>query len=203
MNTRRSTRRPPSANKGPRWPDIVDAATAEFREFGYDGATVRGIADRVGLLKGSLYNYINGKEDLFLAVVQEPATQFIEALRAMSESDEPATEKLRQLMTIQVAIFSKHFPAPFVYLARAKSRVDERFDKWDDEYILALEELLRRGVSDGEFRDDIDIEMTTRAIIGMMAWMLAWYEPRTPQDDERIVNAFWGLVTRGLVVAEE
>ena len=51
---------------------IVDAAAKIFREKGYKEATLEDIADEVGILKGSLYYYIDKKEDLLYAVVERP-----------------------------------------------------------------------------------------------------------------------------------
>lgn len=43
---------------------IVAAARALFREQGYAGTSMKDLADRVGLQKGSLYNYVSSKEEL-------------------------------------------------------------------------------------------------------------------------------------------
>src|ERR1700683_3419819 len=180
------------------WREILRAAMAEFLEFGYEGATIRGIAERVGMLKGSLYNYISGKEDLFVAVVEGPSKQLIQAVRDLSEEATDAAEKLCRLMELEISIFSKHYPAPFVYLARTKEPFNPKFAQWDSEYLSALKELLQSGVDRKEFREDLDIEMSARAIVGMLAWMHAWYEPRSQAEDLRIVDAFWRLATYGI-----
>jgi AcrR family transcriptional regulator len=39
--------------------EIIDGAARVFRAKGYDGTSMDDIADAVGLLKGSLYHYIN------------------------------------------------------------------------------------------------------------------------------------------------
>lgn len=184
---------------GPRWEEILEAATAEFREHGYDGANVRAIASRVGMLKGSLYNYISGKADLFVAVVEKPATQLLERIEALVDDEADSSEKLRNLIRLEVEIFAEHYPSPFVYLARVKKPLDPRFEEWDDRYFRAVKRLLQTGVDRGELRGDLDVEITARALLGMLAWMLAWYEPRGAEADERIVEAFWRLVEGGVV----
>ena len=47
-----------------RWREIVDAAAAVFQRKGYEAASTADVADAVGMLKGSLYYYINSKEEL-------------------------------------------------------------------------------------------------------------------------------------------
>lgn len=51
---------------------IVTAATAEFSELGYDGATMRGIAGRAGVDAALLHHYFGTKADLFGEIVGAP-----------------------------------------------------------------------------------------------------------------------------------
>ena len=55
--------------------DIVAAAAKVFRTKGYHAATVRDIAEEVGILKGSLYHHFASKEELLYLVVKEPIAQ--------------------------------------------------------------------------------------------------------------------------------
>ena len=41
--------------------EVLDAAAAVFAEKGFHAATTRDIADRLGLLPGSLYYYVESK----------------------------------------------------------------------------------------------------------------------------------------------
>lgn len=51
---------------------ILDAATHEFGEFGYDGATMRGIAARAGVDSALVHHYFGTKADLFADTVGAP-----------------------------------------------------------------------------------------------------------------------------------
>ncbi|MGB6059224.1 MAG: TetR/AcrR family transcriptional regulator [Microthrixaceae bacterium] len=183
---------------GSRWEEILEAATAEFRDHGYEGANVREIATRVGMLKGSLYNYISGKADLFVAVVEKPAMQLLEGVEALADDDGSSSEKLRKLVRLEVDIFSEHYPSPFVYLARVQEPLDPRFQEWDERYFEAVKRLLQSGVDRGEFHGNLDVEITARALLGMLAWMLNWYEPRGTAADDRIVEAFSSMIESGV-----
>ena len=45
-----------------------------FYERGYSDATVQDIADALGILKGSLYHYIETKEDLLFRLLERSTT---------------------------------------------------------------------------------------------------------------------------------
>jgi AcrR family transcriptional regulator len=65
---RQSTSRRGTLNEQ-RWLEILNAAAEEFYENGYKAARLQDIGRRVGLLTGSLYYYIDSKEDLLFALV--------------------------------------------------------------------------------------------------------------------------------------
>ena len=53
-----------------RWSELIEVATDVFYAKGYDAASLQDIADRLGMLKGSLYYYIQSKEDLLYDVIK-------------------------------------------------------------------------------------------------------------------------------------
>ena len=58
---------------------IVDAAMEEFMKKGFQGASIRTIADSAGITSGGLYRHFKDKEDMFHALV-EPAVSLRLAL---------------------------------------------------------------------------------------------------------------------------
>lgn len=51
---------------------LLDAARAEFADRGFDGATVRVIADRAGVDPAMVNHWFGGKEQLFMAALDLP-----------------------------------------------------------------------------------------------------------------------------------
>ncbi len=62
----------PVAGRRPDRPDtrqrILEVALDLFTEHGYDGTSLREIADELGITKAALYYYFESKEDIFLAL---------------------------------------------------------------------------------------------------------------------------------------
>lgn len=52
---------------------LVEAATSEFAENGFEATTTRAIADRAGCSEGLIHRYFGGKEGLLLAVLEHRA----------------------------------------------------------------------------------------------------------------------------------
>src|SRR5215472_5685248 len=96
--------------------EIVSAAAKVFRTKGYHAATVRDIADEVGILKGSLYHHFDSKEELLYLVVKEPIAQMYRAIGEIAAAEGTATEKLRRAISAHLEAFDRHYPHLFVYL---------------------------------------------------------------------------------------
>lgn len=50
---------------------LIATARVLFAEHGYDGASVEGILERADVSRGALYHHFTGKEDLFVAVLED------------------------------------------------------------------------------------------------------------------------------------
>ena len=59
---------------------ILEAASLEFFERGYGGASVNRIIEAAGISKGAMYYYFDDKEDLFFTVIQDIQDRVFEAV---------------------------------------------------------------------------------------------------------------------------
>ncbi|MEV1290645.1 TetR/AcrR family transcriptional regulator [Pseudonocardia sp. NPDC049635] len=186
-----------------RFPELVEAAGAEFREHGYDNATLEGISARLGILKGSVYNYVASKEELLLAVVEGPAEALLAQVDALlADSSSGVAVRLRELVRIQVRVFADHYPAAFVYLqrvGRARTPAFARFDEMDRHYLAAVESLLAEGARTGELSLPTDPRIAARAVIGMLDWMQHWFTPRGAAEDAALADELTALILGGLL----
>lgn len=57
--------------------NILKAAQKEFAEKGFQSASLRNIVKNAGVTTGAFYGYFSSKEDLFDALVKEPADYFM------------------------------------------------------------------------------------------------------------------------------
>ena len=56
---------------------ILDAGEQEFLEKGFQAASFRNIVKNAGVTTGAFYGYYKSKEELFEALVKEPADFFM------------------------------------------------------------------------------------------------------------------------------
>ncbi|MDH6624467.1 AcrR family transcriptional regulator [Streptomyces sp. LBL] len=76
---------------------VLDAAAAEFVQYGYPRANLQHVADRTGLTKGALYGHFASKEHLAQALTGH-LDEVLETLVTQARGEDlPARERLRTL----------------------------------------------------------------------------------------------------------
>jgi AcrR family transcriptional regulator len=76
---------------------ILDAAGSLFLEQGYEGLSMRQVAERIGYSATTIYRYYNDKDDLLFAIVQEGFLRFGKALSKAAQSSDDPRERLAAL----------------------------------------------------------------------------------------------------------
>ncbi|MFT7473800.1 MAG: AcrR family transcriptional regulator [Verrucomicrobiales bacterium] len=181
---------------------MVEAAAMVFKERGYHATRLEDIAEALGMQKGSLYNYIDSKEALLLAVVTPPATQLLDSVAALAESDLPASEKVRLIARSHARILEDYFPYVAVYVHEiAGQEHSEEWREMDRAYVRHLSAIIDDGRQTGLFDEATDPLITAMALIGAMNWMTRWYvvggKHSAEEIAERIANTFLaGLLPR-------
>ena len=181
--------------------DIVSAAAKVFRTKGYHAATVRDIAEEVGILKGSLYHHFESKEALLYLVVKEPIAQMYRTIAEIAVVKVPASEKLRRAISAHLEAFDRHYPHLFVYLREreaVKRRFREKIGFSPKEYERCWQQMLREGMESGEFRPNLDIQVASYGLLGMLNWLYKWYDPKGRLSAQEVAEQFTALALAGL-----
>jgi AcrR family transcriptional regulator len=79
---------------------IIEAAFAVFGDVGYEATVIKDIAEKAGISTGTIYTYFNDKRDLFRATAQEGWNRFLQQIRQIADSPQPADARVRQVIDI-------------------------------------------------------------------------------------------------------
>lgn len=180
---------------------IIEAAARLFRTKGYHAASVQDIADAVGILKGSLYHHFESKEELLYLIAKEPRARLYKTVAEIVADDAPAGDKLRRAILAHLEAFDEHYPHLFVYL-REREEMKRRFRGAPKEYERYWQQILREGVKSGEFRADLDVEVVSYGLLGMVNWLYKWYDPQGRLSVREIAAQFSTMALAGLTAAE-
>lgn len=78
---------------------ILRGASVVFARDGYEGASMSRIANEAGVSKGTLYNYFDGKAELFAAYVKQECQEKLATIFDPVAEDETPAETLRRIGT--------------------------------------------------------------------------------------------------------
>jgi len=104
-----------------RWKEILEAAAKCFFEKGYDATSLQDIAERVGILKGSIYYYIKTKPDLRDALLLEVHKEGLARIQALAATPGNALDKLEAMIRGHMRYISENLEKTSVYLMELKS----------------------------------------------------------------------------------
>lgn len=180
---------------------MVAAAAKVFSEKGFGGSSLEDVAREVGMLKGSLYNYITSKEDLLFAVVRAPAERLLGKARELATVDLPASEKLRQLTRTHVEVIHDYFPYVNVYVHEIVGKhTSAEWAEMDREYLRLLDSILKEGAEQGLFAPGLPRHTAALCLVGALNWMTRWYRPGDPGAARVLADEITDVLLAGLLV---
>ena len=161
-----------------RWQEIVAVATQIFYEKGYQGASLQDLADRVGILKGSIYYYIASKQDLLIAVIEEVHTTGIANIVSLAATEGNALTRLQRVIIGHIEHVAKNLIPTTVFLHELDSLTPEnraRILGGDHSYQQVFRSLIIEGKKEGVVRAEIDAKLGALSILGSLNWIYRWY----------------------------
>jgi AcrR family transcriptional regulator len=187
-----------------REPEIIAAAAEAFRRKGYANASLQEIADSVGLLKGSLYYYIDSKEDLLFAVISELDERALEMLERIYKTDAPAIDRLAEAVDAQTRYNIANVDTLAVHYHDFDELSDERrkpIVAQRKRYERLMVKMIEEAQAAGDIDADLDAKMVSYFLLGAVNWLYTWYDPKGPLGPAELGHLFRSLVMVGLIGA--
>ena len=181
---------------------IIDAAARMFDEKGYNATSTQDIAAEVGLLKGSIYYYINSKEDLLFRIIEESHEGALRAISTVSHLEVGPLAKAHALVKTHVKVFHDDRVKHSVFFKEFRSLSDDRKEiirGTGHAYSLFLRSILEEGQVVGQVDKSLDARLATAGIIGMLNAMSFWYHDGGSWGPDTIGNQFAQQVVLGVV----
>lgn len=173
---------------------------------GVSGLSIGRLAEEMGLSKSGLFAHFGSKEALEVAVVEEAARQFVQAVMVPALRHPRGEPRLRALFDNWIAWGQRPGGCFFV---GASSELDDRpgpprdalsraIKDWVDELAKAV----RIAISEGHFRPDVDPEQIAFEIYSLMLGMHTFHRfLREPTTLARARRSFERLLAASRVAS--
>jgi AcrR family transcriptional regulator len=185
---------------------IIDAASGEFAEQGYTGASMNRIIGRAGISKGALYYYFDDKEDLFLTVILDIHDKVLDAVGDFPEVTS-AEDFWRAAGDFFRATLTFAFEHPvFAGLIRsfntavARGELKRPLREFQQPHFDFHRRFIRAGQTVGAVRSDLPDDLLFPIIEGIDQagdlWFARHFEEFSPGDMESVHGLFLNLYRR-------
>ena len=87
---------------------VIETAIDLFSVKGFRGASIRNIADAMGMSISNIYHYFGNKEGLLLAILDSSTTTLLEALESSTRIGDDPLERLKNLIATHIRL-SRNF----------------------------------------------------------------------------------------------
>jgi AcrR family transcriptional regulator len=188
---------PEGAKRQKRREKIYEDAIATFNRKGYEATSVSEIAELSGLLKGSLYYYIDSKEDLLADIFAQSDREFLALIDESLALDMSEIDRLRHFARAWCLWYIENIGRARVYVNDWIHLTGERRRRQAEMrrlYGRKVRELIDRAVNELGLEPRFDPEITRRYIFSAINGLPLWYRANGPAKPEEIADAYGHLV---------
>ena len=127
------------------------------------------LASQLGISKRTIYEIFRDKDELLRGVLKFMAEKQQELMKKVFGESENVIEAIFSLLDLMSAHFRKMSPAFKLDMEKYHNDILDALRENDQmPYYIDNAEMLRRGIKEGIFRNDIDIEVTNNCIYEVM-----------------------------------
>ncbi len=160
--------------KTPSSPDyrarIGMVAEALFAERGFDGTSIREIAEHAGATKALIYHYYDNKEALYQTLLEEAVSGVVTQIERIAAD---GTEPEGQIRAVVQVFIDAYHDAPHRFQMVQRTIDDHHAvatvlaERWFSRVHRALQNIVTRGVRRGDLKP-LPVQMVPLAIIGLV-----------------------------------
>lgn len=190
---------------------IVAESGQLFARYGIRSMTMDALAEEMGISKRTIYERFKDKDTLLLEVIKYFKQQTADEAHRLIEQSDNAIEALFRIMRMTIAQMSQVNPTFFHDFKKYHNRVYKEFSVPGDIRDFSItSRLLEKGVSQGVFRPDLDLDIVNHAIHALFdlfsqeSPMVAAGYDRKDMFEHVIIPFFRGISTlQGLSLLEQ
>lgn len=182
---------------------IIDTAVHLFYTQGYDGTSLRDLAERVGINKATIYHYFASKEEILYQILDEVGDSLYKGLREARISSADPLACLEAMVRFQILYMEENLERIKVLVEEQKSLGSEfaGLTKVVQAGILKLyENVLGECMKQGKVRK-FHLATAAFSIIGQVNWLYHWYRPDGPLRIADLADEVSTILLHGLALS--
>ncbi len=180
---------------------IIRIATRLFARHGYDGTSLRDIAEEAKITKAALYYHFPNKEALYQRIVLDSLRALIETVRDAMDAAPTPLDKVRQFMLVSADIMEsdrdKWMAGSNIFWTVGESEYRSLNIALRNEYEALLRSAIADAIAAGQFRP-CNVAMTGRLFLSLLSHLSRWHNPKGAMSPRDVVEQYLDMSYQGL-----
>lgn len=179
---------------------ILKAAATLFREKGYKAASMRDLAERVGIEAASLYNHIRSKAELLHDISFNSSNLYWEQISRVEDAEMSQLEKVETILRFQIKQMIEHFDERHVADREWKHLPEPHLTNYQNlrhNYRKKLNEIITKGVQNGEIKE-VNVPSTIWLLLHAISGIESWHRSKTKIEPEVLEENMITILIGGL-----
>lgn len=182
--------------------DILDAARAVFAEYGYENAAMSAIAERAGIVEGTIYKYFGNKRDLLNQVLARWYEGMLADQAEQLAGISGTRNRLRYVIWRHLKTIANDPRLCRVFFTEVRSAANYQSSDLhvlNRDYTRSIGAILLDGMAAGDLRSDLPLRLVRDLIYGTVehhTW--AFVSGRGTLDVEKLADDLTGIVIGGI-----
>lgn len=183
---------------------ILKAAAELFASKGFEGTSVRSIAEKSGISVPGMFYYFSSKEMILYEIMTSFMDEAYKKILEIYGSDIDPVEKLNEVCKFYVEQYAGHKNQLTILISERKSlhpRHQQRCIEKERDYVKALKSLFK-DLDERHLLKPINHSILTFIFFGMVHWTYRWYNPKAKKGigPSQLGKIFSDVFLRGILV---
>jgi len=189
-----------SGKNGTKKEVIIDKATRLFMEKGFGSASMRDIAEHVGVEAASLYNHIQSKSEILQDICFKVANQFILHLEQVEASSASALEKMETLIRFHIRMMLQQYESIYISDHEWRHLPEPYLSNFLNQrrhYRKRLASIIEQGVQNEEMKQ-IEPYVAVLTILSAISGIESWHRSRKNISEDVLEENMVKFLVEGL-----
>ncbi len=181
--------------------EIIDASIDLFYECGYQRASLRDIAHKVGVTPAAIYYHFRHKEEILYTIIEKFSNDLYFTVKFYLSGKGDPLERLKEAIYQHIVSIKKEKRGAKIIIedkrllsSELNSLVKEKERAIYNLYKNHLQELQAKGII-----RECDLTAATFGILGMINWLYHWYRPKERLSIDQLAKEIINLLFYGLL----
>ena len=158
--------------KTDRQQQIVDAVRKIITLKGIEKLTTRSIAGELKISEGALYRHFKNKEEIISFLIDDIERTLFAVIEDVACKYKDPIKKLENIFLSHLSYTEQRKGVTFIVISEVlvinNKKLRRKMFKVINKYLKMIRAVLAGGIKSGKFRNNLDLELASRAFFGMI-----------------------------------